>query len=85
MPACVCSFFTLTLLEPQPRSGDKPVKFQVAYPQNGIGGLKGLALLEPQCRSGDKPVKLQVAYPQNGTGGLKGLNRSAVLLAGAYR
>ena len=30
----------LTLLEPQSRSGDKPVKFQVVCPQNGTAVLK---------------------------------------------
>ena len=32
----------LTLLEPQSRFGDKPVKFQVVCPQNGTSVLKGL-------------------------------------------
>ena len=32
----------LTLLEPQSRFGDKPVKFQVVCPQNGTAVLKGL-------------------------------------------
>ena len=32
----------LTLLEPQFRFGDKPLKFQVVYPQNGTAVLKGL-------------------------------------------
>ena len=31
-----------TLLEPQSRFGDKPVKFQVVFPQNGTAVLKGL-------------------------------------------
>ena len=34
--------FALTLLEPQSRSGDKPVKFQVVLSPNGIAVLKGL-------------------------------------------
>ena len=34
-----------TLLEPQSRFGDKPVKFQVVCPQNGTAVLKGLSLL----------------------------------------
>ena len=33
---------TLTLLEPQSRSGDKPVKFQVVLSPNGTAVLKGL-------------------------------------------
>ena len=37
-PATLC----LTLLEPQPRSGDKPVKFQVVLSPNGTAVLKGL-------------------------------------------
>ena len=32
----------LTLLEPQSRSGDKPVKFQVVLSPNGTAVLKGL-------------------------------------------
>ena len=32
----------LTLLEPQTRFGDKPLKFQVACPQNGTAARKGL-------------------------------------------
>ena len=32
----------LTLLEPQSRCGDKPLKFQVVCPQNGTAVLKGL-------------------------------------------
>ena len=32
----------LTLLEPQSRCGDKPVKFQVLHPQNGTAVLKAL-------------------------------------------
>ena len=34
--------FQLTLLEPQSRCGDKPLKFQVICPQNGTAVLKGL-------------------------------------------
>ena len=34
----------LTLLEPQSRFGDKPVKFQVVCPQNGTEVLKGLTV-----------------------------------------
>ena len=33
----------LTLLEPQSRFGDKPLKFQVPCPQNGTAVLKGLS------------------------------------------
>ena len=33
----------LTLLEPQPRFGDKPVKFQVGCAQIGTAVLKGLS------------------------------------------
>ena len=36
----------LTLLEPQSRSGDKPVKFQVVLSPNGTAVLKGLTLEE---------------------------------------
>ena len=32
----------LTLLEPQSRFGDKPIKFQVVCPQNGTAVLEGL-------------------------------------------
>ena len=35
----------LTLLEPQSRFGDKPVKFQVVCPRNGTAVLKGLRRL----------------------------------------
>ena len=35
----------LTLLGPQPRFGDNPVKFQVVCPQNGTAVVKGLTLL----------------------------------------
>ena len=38
----------LTLLEPQSRFGDKPLKFQVVCPQNGTAVLKELTL--PFCR-----------------------------------
>ena len=31
----------LTLLEPQSRFGDKPIKFKVVCPQNGTAVLKG--------------------------------------------
>ena len=34
---------SLTLLEPQSRSGDKPVKFQVVLSPNGTAVLKGLS------------------------------------------
>ena len=37
----------LTLLEPQSRFGDKPVKLEVICPQNGTAVLKGLT---PQVR-----------------------------------
>ena len=37
----------LTLLEPQSRSGDKPVKFQVVLSPNGTAVLKGLTA--PTC------------------------------------
>ena len=33
---------SLTLLEPQSRFGDKPLKFQVVCPQNGTAVLEGL-------------------------------------------
>ena len=44
---CPCGFFILercklTLLEPHPRFGDAPLKFQVVCPQNGTAVLKGL-------------------------------------------
>ena len=39
---------SLTLLEPQPRSGDKPVKFQVVLSPNGTAVLKGLT---QNCRN----------------------------------
>ena len=35
---------SLTLLEPQYRFGDTPVKFQVLCPQNGTAVLNGIAL-----------------------------------------
>ena len=38
------SMYALTLLEPQSRFGDKPLKFQVVYPQNGTAILKGLSV-----------------------------------------
>ena len=34
-----------TLLEPQPRFGDKPLNFQVVCPRNGTAALKGLSPL----------------------------------------
>ena len=40
--ALIVLFFFLTLLEPQSRSGDKPVKFQVVLSPNGTAVLKGL-------------------------------------------
>ena len=39
----------LTLLEPQPRFGDKPLKFQVVCPQNGIAVLKGSNVCQVAC------------------------------------
>ena len=44
----------LTLLEPQSRFGDKPLKFQVVCPHNGTAVLKGLhpfICLKPFLRS----------------------------------
>ena len=38
----VAGLFLLTLLEPQSRFGDKPLKFQVVCPQNETAVLKGL-------------------------------------------
>ena len=38
----------LTLLEPQSRFGDKPLKFQVVCPQNETAVLKGLSPLWKQ-------------------------------------
>ena len=43
----------LTLLEPQPRFGDKPLKFQVVCPQNGTAVLKGLN--NKECFTRTKP------------------------------
>ena len=40
---------SLTLLEPQSRFGDKPLKLQVVCPQNGTAVLKGLSE-EPAVR-----------------------------------
>ena len=39
------SGWRLTLLEPQSRSGDNPVKFQVVLSPNGTAVLKGLMKL----------------------------------------
>ena len=61
---------SLTLLEPQPRFGDKPRE-----PQSRFGGKPR----EPQSRFGDKPLNFQVVCPQNGTAVLKGLTRFAFL------
>ena len=36
---------SLTLLEPQSRFGEKPLKFQVVCPQNGTAVLNGLSRL----------------------------------------
>ena len=38
----VCGTWCLTLLEPQSRSGGKPVKIQVVLSPNGTAVLKGL-------------------------------------------
>ena len=42
-----CEGSFLTLLEPQSRSGDNPVRFQVFCPQNGTAVLKGLIYCLP--------------------------------------
>ena len=42
-PLRVKTSYELTLLEPQSRFGDKPVKFQVVCPQHGTAVLKGLS------------------------------------------
>ena len=39
----------LTLLEPQPRLRDKPLKFQVVCPQNGAAVLKGWIVCQVAC------------------------------------
>ena len=41
-PETLLVCWVLTLLEPQSRFGDKPLKFQVVCPQNRTGVLKGL-------------------------------------------
>ena len=48
--------FVLTLLEPQSRSGDKPVEFQVVLSPNGTAVLKGLR------NKRDGPVSYQVTH-----------------------
>ena len=49
----VFRIFLLTLLEPQSRSGDKPVKFQVVLSPNGTAVLKGLIGLQNLCLTTD--------------------------------
>ena len=39
---CAHTNTVLTLSEPQSRFGDKPLRFQVVFPQNGTAALKGL-------------------------------------------
>ena len=56
-----------TLLEPQSRFGDKPLKFQAVFPQNRTAVLKGSSLLEPQPCFGDKILYFQVFSPQDET------------------
>ena len=59
----------LTLLQPQSRFGDKPLKFQVVCPQNGTAVLKGLTpqfsrsqfwVTEVCCYL--KPLRLQPSF-----------------------
>ena len=50
---CVCP---LTLLEPQSRSGDNPVKFQVVLSPNGTAVLKGLRHVSEETGSEIRPT-----------------------------
>ena len=50
---------SLTLLEPQPRFGDKPLNFQVVCPQNGTAVLKGPRPMTTGTQSFHKKVEFQ--------------------------
>ena len=52
----------LTLLEPQSRSGDKPVKFQVVLSPNGTAVLKGLRVAA-MLNSGDAYIAYRRSVP----------------------
>ena len=50
----------LTLLEPQSRSGDKPVKFQVVLSPNGTAVLKGLRLVLHKICDENRPKGIDI-------------------------
>ena len=66
IPTCDCAFFTLTLLEPQSRFGDKPIKFQVVCPQNGTAVLKRLTVLSTR-RHLAQPLSVPIRGVEQGT------------------